>query len=58
MAKKSPGGKRKSGNKKHGRNIVGCQHYKARGRREANKARKLHKHIRDHPNDGVAARSV
>ena len=34
---------RKSGNKKHGRNAVKCARYRAEGRREKNKARKLAK---------------
>jgi len=35
--------KRKSGNKKHGRSVVKCARYRAEGRREKNKARKMAK---------------
>jgi hypothetical protein len=33
----------KKGNKKHGRNLVKCAKYRAEGRREKNKARKIAK---------------
>ena len=44
MAKKE-NQKKKSGNKKHGRNLVKCARYRAEGRREKNKARRQKKHL-------------
>ena len=57
MAKKKAQ-KRKSGNKKHGRSKEKCLAYKARGQRERNKLRKLHKHVRKHPNDKAAWETI
>ena len=37
--------------RKHGRNKVKCSNYRSKGRREANKAKKLKKHLKRHPND-------
>lgn len=41
-------------NRKHGRNKPFCTRYAAEGRREKNKAKRLHKRILKHPNDKTA----
>jgi hypothetical protein len=55
MGKQKQGGK---GSKKYGRNEAKCKAYKAEGRRDKNKARKLAKHRVENPNDKVAANAV
>lgn len=37
--------------RKHGRNKTECEVYRARGRREQNKAKKMLRHAARHPND-------
>ena len=49
-SKKIAGGK----NRKHGRNKIWCDAYRKRGQREKNKAKKVLKHLAQHPNDNVA----
>ena len=51
MAKPQAG--RKKG-RKIGRNKVKCEAYRKAGRRERNKARKIRKHLKFHPNDLAA----
>lgn len=38
-------------NRKIGRNAAKCARYSAEGRREKNKARKILRHLKRHPND-------
>jgi hypothetical protein len=45
-------GKSKNGNKTHGRNKDWCKAYLARGQRAKNKAIRLARHRKLHPNDG------
>ena len=52
MAKTHKSGGKK--NRKHERNKVWCQAYRARGQREKNKAVGLRKHIARHPSDYCA----
>ena len=52
MAKRQSNRSKKG--RKIGRNKVKCAAYRASGRRERNKARRLRRHLRSHPNDGVA----
>ena len=49
---------KKSGNRKVGRNKVKCDWYRSRGTREKNKIRKINKHLKKHPNDKQAKRSL
>lgn len=51
--------KKKGGKKgrKIGRNAEKCKAYRAAGRREKNKKRRLAKHLRNHPQDLAAAAS-
>jgi hypothetical protein len=51
MAKQKAGGKK---GRKVGRNKVKCEAYRKSGRREINKARKIRKHTKFHPNDLAA----
>ena len=46
--------KKKSGNKKHGRNKKWCEAYRNRGQREKSKRCKVAKHLERHPRDRVA----
>jgi len=57
MAKKQNirGGKK---NRKHGRNKVWCQAYRARGQREKNKAVRLYKHFARHSIDRCAGTAL
>lgn len=50
----------KGGRKKFGRGLrsPSRQRYVATGRREINRDRKLKKHIKNHPNDKVAIKSL
>lgn len=48
---KKKGGKK---NRKFSRNKISCAAYRAAGRREKNKVRKLENHLRRCPNDGQA----
>ena len=41
-------------NRKHDRNERWCENYRARQQRERNKARRLSKHLKKYPGDGVA----
>ena len=43
LLKPKKGGRKGSGSKKHGRNLVKCAKYKSLGTRERNKARKMKK---------------
>lgn len=54
MAKAKEGKK----GRKHGRNEKWCQTYKARGTREKNKAAKIRRHLKKHPNDAQASKAV
>lgn len=47
-------GKGKNGTKKYGRNREVCARYRAEGRRAANRARRIARHVRHHPNDAAA----
>lgn len=49
---------RKGGARKKGRNIAKCANYKSLGKRERNKRRKVSKHLRRHPNDRDAIKSI
>lgn len=40
-------------NRKHGRNKKWCEAYRLRGQREKNKAKRLAKHRKAHPNDAI-----
>lgn len=44
----------KGGGRKIGRNKVECARYRAQGRREKNKVRRLARHIREYPQDEAA----
>ena len=46
LLKPKKGGRKGSGSKKHGRNKVKCAKYRAEGRREKNKVRKMKKQAR------------
>ena len=48
----------KSGGAKIGRNRIPCERYRAQGRRERNKLRKLRKHVRGYPGDLAAKRCL
>ena len=48
----------KSGSKKIGRNEAKCKRYKAEGRREINKIKKLMKHCSLYQNDTVAVTAL
>ncbi len=50
-----PGKTSKAKGHKIGRNTKKCAVYRARGRREMNRARKLRRHVRLHPGDLAAA---
>jgi hypothetical protein len=58
MAKVQPGGKRKSGNKKHGRMRKWCERYRVLGTREKNRKRILRRHLKKHPHDDVALHAL
>jgi len=45
-------------NKKKGRNLSKCAYYKSMGVRLTNKRRRIAKHLKLHPNDQVALKSV
>lgn len=45
-----------NGTRKYGRNKVKCERYRASGRYETNKKRKLGRHIRKNPDDMIAIR--
>ena len=45
-------------NKKKGRNISKCAIYKTRNVKLTNKRRKIEKHLRNHPNDVDARKSI
>lgn len=44
--------------KRYGRNKVKCERYRAEGRRERNKIRRLQRHCRKHGNDAAAAQRL
>lgn len=46
------------GCRKGGRNREWCRAYRARGQREINKVRKMKKHLKRFPNDGVTERAL
>ena len=46
------------GSAKIGRNRIECERYRAQGRREKNKRRKLRKHIREYPGDLAAQKAL
>lgn len=48
----------KKGCRKAGRNRVSCALYRARGRREKNKARRAALHAKRHPNDKVSIKTT
>ena len=54
QGQKSKGG----GGAKIGRNRVECERYRAQGRREKNKRRKLQKHIKRCPGDLAAQKAL
>jgi hypothetical protein len=56
MAEKHHKGGKK--NRKHGRNKKWCERYRAENRRAKNKAKRLARHLKHHPNDRQAARAV
>ena len=45
-------------NRKIGRNAVKCMRYMIEGRREKNRARKILRHLKSHPNDRAAETSL
>lgn len=59
MARPQGGKARRGGkkNRKHGRNKEFCDRYSREGRRERNKARKLTRHLKKFPSDGVARKA-
>lgn len=54
------GGTPKKGkkNRKHGRNKTFCEQYARENRREKNKRKTLIRHVKDFPNDFVAAKAL
>lgn len=46
------------GCRKGGRNRAWCEAYRKAGTRERNKKRKILKHLKRHPNDGVGKRAL
>lgn len=52
---KAKGGKK---NRKYGRNKTWCEAYRKRGQREINKRKKMIKHNKRFPNDGVTERAL
>jgi len=55
MAKKQI---RSGGGRKKGRNLKGCLTYKNRQQRERNKAIKIARHLRRHPEDTTALKAI
>jgi hypothetical protein len=53
MARGKEGGKPKGGkkNRKWGNNKAYCQRYRAEGKQEKNRARRINRHLKRHPND-------
>ena len=47
--------KKSGGSKKIGRNKKWCETYQMRGTREINKLKKIRRHLRRHPHDGIGA---
>jgi hypothetical protein len=45
-------------NRKHGRNADCCARYRAEGRQEKNRRRRILRHLRRHPNDKEALRAI
>lgn len=53
MARGLLGGKPKGGkrNRKWGSNKTACERYRLDGRQEKNRARRINRHLKQHPND-------